>query len=239
MNHSDSFNEICIKQLREKLKHTNISISSIDLLHKIIDYDKKMTDEQYAELIRVLEKDYSVGWENGIYQNANSCIKSNNKTNCLSSLTIENLLTENLLYEYLENTKKLFQDKTYGSFIIFLFAYCLCSTFTSFLKENGIYFPYFLQVISNKGSESNFLIRQLCEICDVNVGIHSCCTNTNRAGCIDNIAELLCTTNLEKNKKNLENLKDVPVLISEGVDFQKKIYVSLLDNISLTPLDNR
>ncbi len=239
MNHSDSVNKIYIKQLRDKLKYTNISISSIDLLHKIIEYDKKMTDEQYAELMRVLEKDYSVGWENGIYQNANPCIKSNSKTNCLSSLTIENLLAKNSLYGYLENTKKLFQDETYGSFVTFLFAYCLCSTFTSFLKKNGIYFPYFLQIITNQGSESNFLIKQLCEICDVNIGIHSCCTNTNRAGCIDSIAELLCTTNLEKNKENLENLKDVPVLISEGVDFQKKIYLSLLDNISSTPLDNR
>ena len=86
MNHSDSVNKIYIKQLRDKLKYTNISTSSIDLLHKIIEYDKKMTDEQYAELMRVLEKDYSVGWENGIYQNANPCIKSNSKTNCLSSL---------------------------------------------------------------------------------------------------------------------------------------------------------
>lgn len=120
---------------------------------------KITTKEQCVEVLRVLEKDYSLGWKDGVYQNANYCIKLGNEKNCLCDLSRKNLLIWNSLYKQLEDTKTLLQNKTYGSFVTFLFAYCLCATFTSLLKSNYVYFPYFMQVISYKGSEAYFLIR--------------------------------------------------------------------------------
>lgn len=230
--------------LRKNLKNENISQLATKLMICIQNYSNTITKEQCIEVLRVLEKIYSVGWKDGIYQNANSCIKYGGENNCLCNLRRRNLLIWSSLYQQLEDTKKLFENKTYGSFVTFLFAYCLCSTFTSLLKSNFVHFPYFIQVISNKNSESYFLIRQLCEICDVNVGISSYCLDIprnnyiSRNNCIDSAFELY-PNELEESKRVLNYLKDIPVLILEGNKAQNKVYYSLLQELSSVSLENR
>ncbi len=226
-----------IKKLKEDLKSKHVP-DLLLYLNFMKEHYKITTKEQCVEVLKVLEKDYSLGWKDGVYQNANYCIKLGNEKNCLCDLSRKNLLIWNSLYKQLEDTKTLLQNKTYGSFVTFLFAYCLCATFTSLLKSNYVYFPYFMQVISYKGSEAYFLIRQLCEICDVNVGIRSHCLDIHRNNCIDSAYELY-PNELEESKKVLNYLKDIPVLILEGNEAQNKTYYYLLQELSSVTLENR
>ncbi len=231
-----------IKNLRIDLKSNSISQLAAKLMTCIQCFSETITEEQAYEVINVLAKNYSLGWKNGIYKNANPCLEfkgaGESKKNCLYYSCQENFQNGISLYEQLKDTKKLLQNKTYGSFITFIFAYCLCSTFTSLLKENGIYFPYFLQVIIRKGSEAYFLIRELSEISDVNVGLYRYGCNFNMSNCINEVFKLY-PNELEESKKVLDHLKDIPVLILDENRKPKKNYQSLLQELSSVTLENR
>lgn len=157
-----------------------------------------------------------MGWHGGKYYLSNSCLRR-----CLYSSEeyckrVSRISYTELASKELGSVADIFLNDEFSPITLFVFNYCLASLYSSLLNLGGVTVPYYLQIAVDKTSVAYQVLKEIMEICDVNLGLNTKCKQEgflyNQCGYVHQI--FYPTQSVAKDVDDLiYNFKDIPVLI--------------------------
>ncbi len=223
-----------VVELREYIhtvikSHHKRSTVDIDLLKVFV----SLMHLPGADVKRILSylESTGYGWHGNKYILNNSCLRFLPLNHCKKESSVGN--TE-MATDILHEIYNVFFDKEYGNITLFIFNYCLTALFIKRLQRDGLSMPFFLQIACDKDSVLYQLIEKIVEICDVNSGLFSNCTNVDHAHCGYIHQTYYPTQFTAKDLDDLiHNNKDIPVVIAGHEN--ERYYHALLREIVNIP----
>ena len=211
--------------------HHKRSAVDMDLLKVFVSL-MNLPDADVKRILSYLEST-GYGWHGNKYILNNSCLRLRflPLSHCKKKSNVGN--TE-IATEILSELYAIFFDKEYGKITLFIFNYCLTALFIKRLQQDGFSMPFFLQIACDRNSVLYQLIEKIVEICDVNSGLFSNCTNVDHAHC-GYIHQTYYPTQFTAKDLDdlLHNNKDIPVIIAGHEN--ERYYHALLREIVNIP----
>lgn len=189
-----------------------------------------LPDADVKRILSYLEST-GYGWHGNKYMLNNSCLRFFPSNHCKKKSSVGNTeMATDILHEIYD----IFFDEEYGNITLFIFNYCLTALFIKRLHQDGFTMPFFLQIACDRNSVIYQLIEKIVEICDVNSGLFSKCTNVDHAHCGYIHQTYYPTQFTAKDLDDLiHNNKDIPVIIAGHEN--ERYYHALLREIVNIP----
>lgn len=158
--------------------HHKMRAVDMDMLKVFVSL-MNLPDADVKRILSYLEST-GYGWHGNKYILNNSCLRFHPLSHCKRKSSVGNI---EMATDILAEIYKIFFDEKYGEITLFIFNYCLTALFIKKLHQDGFSMPFFLQIACDRNSVLYQLIEKIVEICDVNSGLFSSCTNVDHAHC--------------------------------------------------------
>lgn len=208
--------------------HPKRRVADMDKLKVFVSL-MSLPDADIKKILSYLEST-GYGWHGNKYILNNSCLRFLPLSHCKKKSNVGN--TEKAT-DILREIYDIFFDEEYGKMTLFIFNYCLTALFIKRLHQDGFSMPFFLQIACDRNSVLYQLIEKIVEICDVNSGLFSKCTNVDHAHCGYIHQTYYPTQFTAKDVDDLIHNKDIPVIIAGHEN--ERYYHSLLREIVNIP----
>ena len=208
----------------------NVSINKIKAFFLLF---SKLSDDENADRILSYLEAIEGGWHNGRYYLSNRCLRYclyDSQEYCKRASRISDTESASIQLGHIAD---IFFNDEFSPITLFVFSYCLASVHSSLLNIGGITAPYYLQIAVNRTSVVYQVLKEIMEICDVNLGLDTVCTQEGYSfrKCGYDHQVFYPTQSVAKDIDDLIcNFKDCPVLIS-GHENERN-YIALLREIA-------
>lgn len=194
---------------------------SVEKAKAILSVLQSRCEVNAQEILSYLEQS-SCGWQGSTYRLYNSCIRFDQRCRRNSGIDNSPEVTANAF----KDIDRIFLHKKCGAITTYLFGYSLAALFSSLLKKQDRFVPYFLQIACKRNSNVYRLVHEIVHICDVNTGLFKNCYEFKYAECSHDHMTLYPSGSADKELGSILYYNDIPIII-DGYE-NEKLYISLL-----------